>query len=240
MTAYSPVLKMTAAENNNGCQILVNTISPLNLQPEVKVCSLPFISKATKFDLEFSGFDYFEVSSNGEKYLGGNIYIKEIVNESPILTLLSSPKYLSLDFHSDKSEQVLTRITKDHIKREWSECFSELLNSTFKPRENNTQNHASKVQLLKTPLTWFSSIIKKDSINKKKVTYILIGITAVSLNVAMWSLGGSNEQMKNSNQLNIKSAEQMAVEQDAILNNAFKEIGIDREKLASDMSCFTE
>lgn len=46
--------------------------------------------------------------------------------------------------------------------------------------------------------------------------------------------------MKNSNQLNIKSAEQMAVEQDAILNNAFKEIGIDREKLASDMSCFTE
>lgn len=216
----------------------LDTRCDANKTPKASLLFIKNLQTCSELSMVFEGFDYLDSNPNGKKYLNGKVFIRQIYEKQPVMTLIANPRY-SVDLNTAvQSEVALVRELKAAITKTWITTFNDALEANSKSiqpittsTKTSSKHHPSRSQQITTPIGKFCK--------RKYFGYVVLGATIILFNGFMWSKSTSHISKQNQPYA-LANAEQMAIEQDQILNNAFKEIGIDREKLASDMSCFTE
>lgn len=221
--------------------VLIDNRSPENLNTGSRLVALPSLNATLEIDLKVEGFDFVEISKSGEKFISGSVFARQALIDGEVLTLLNTPKYLLLDQDTGNQEQLKVRQIKKLITQQWSSCFSDAVDKATKPQEatNTISEVAPKLSL--SNLSQQTMRLARSLKEKKKSLLVLtLAILIILANAVILTVINDAKDQYKTSKFDPKTAEQLATEQDQILNNAFKEIGIDREKLASDMSCFTE
>lgn len=200
--------------------------------------SLNGASKAKATYLAFEGFNVLEFDQESGKYLiNGKVYL--------VLEQTDTEKHLIADIKYDvtsikpdyTAEAALVSDVNAKIKNDWNDSFDLALKMLLNPVDQYQQKSQIEKQQRGGAWFYFKKPFSYISNNKGKVILPAIISVLVLLNLAQL-FGGKNNQQADA--VSLLSAEAMAKQQDEILDKAFSDIGIDRNKLSSDISCFTE
>lgn len=181
-----------------------------------------------ELSLIVAGFDYFEKHTAASKSFAGQILLRQVIGSDIKDIVIATPIYLIGNEEIIHSEQSVAKDLKKLITASWKNefdgAFHTHLSPTTPPQDKKYRfSFVNRFEIFKP--------------TKFKVLFFILLFFSI-LNYSLINKANTPKALQaQSTQL---PPEQMAREQDEILNNAFKEIGIDREKLASDMSCFTE
>lgn len=235
---FQPILSLqtnSALGSSDKLIVVVDTRGSISINGKTALFAINDISQSRSTYLDFESFNVLEFDQAANKYfIEGKVYLtleKDILTK----TLLAEVKYDVTKLKNDYSnEGLLVNDLNKRIKNDWNDSFNLALKSSFQPQ-------ASVDELTNNTQGVIASFFKKLNIkslkkNKTKTAIIaLIGIL-VTLNLSYLHSKSSNQQQSTP----LLPAEAMAQQQDELLNKAFSDIGIDRKKLSSDLSCFSE
>lgn len=199
----------------------------------------------SEIELDFEGFDMISKNSHGQEFISGDIYLVSKYEATERKYILASPKILTLEKHqSHKRKKIsstasLIQLSKE-IKSEWQASFADALDDASTPISRSATPISSKTMDAK----WKNKITDFFSLSGPLGIFVKIVLTIMILNATGYiaiSLYNKTLQAKN-----IKNTAQsldpvaLAKNQTDIVDETFKEMGIDRNKLTSDLSCFAE
>ena len=234
---YIPTIKIIKSESDQDTSTLfINTQSSLNRSPSTKCISVKKFDSCAEINISLDGFNYLEILNDGQKGLTGRVLLKQILNDSVYFHELAKPFYLIKGDLDGLSEPAFVEQLKLSIYESWSKTLSKAIGQIASLEHKKSFEKGEIKSPAKPGEAALNFFQKLKSFNK----FWLIGVGFLALVSINAYLLASNFNPPNPTSSQLLNAEQMAAQQDEILNNAFKEIGIDREKLASDMSCFTE
>lgn len=211
----------------NAVQVLLNTGQSDNLLPETKLLNIPNLLSCEEVSVVANGFDFVEFTGSGNKCLNGKLLLSQKINGEFILTELSSLSLKIPDELKGSDEPKYVSDLKKSLVKSWNVALQLALTKLTIVDKEYKHSTAKK---------YLSAL----NLTKKSNMVVAIAVIAIIVIIKMFSGENTSSPKSNKGKFPNPTPEQMALEQDEILNKAFKEIGIDREKLASDMSCFTE
>lgn len=237
---FQPILSLQANSTlggNDKLVVVVDTRGAISLNGKTALFAISDISQSKATYLDFENFNVVEIDQTTNKYfIKGKVYL---TLEKDVLTkmLIAEIKYDVTKLKANyPNEGLLVSDLNKRIKNDWNDSFNSALKLSFQP-QNPT------VETAKKTVGESNSFFKKINIttlkkNKTKTAiFVFMGIL-VTLNLS-YLFSKANNQQQNS-AVSLLSAEAMAQQQEELLDKAFSDIGIDRSKLASDISCFTE
>lgn len=195
----------------------------------------------TSMKLCFEGFDYFD-ETNNQKRISGKVFLEVSRNDVVEKHLLASPTVeipnSKRRFGTSRDNLFTLGEVRKYIINAWNCEFSESQDQLYQAINTPEQNHNS-LQVKEK-----SSFIKQIKILLPRGrAFKILGATVLCLITIYLGLNIYSKVINLSAQKSaIKSldAESLAKQQDQQLNEAFLDIGIDRSKLTSDLSCFVE
>lgn len=237
---FQPILSLqtnSTLGGNDKLVVVVDTRGEISLNGKTALFSISEISKSKSTYLDFENFNVVEFDQAINKYfIEGKVYLI-LEKDNLTKTLLSEIKYDVTKLKKDyPNEGVLVSDLNKRIKNDWNDSFNLALKSSFQPPKPTGETTEKTVGES-------SSFFKKINIpsiknNKSKTAiYVFMGIL-VALNLSYLYSKENNQQQSAA--VSLLSPEAMAQQQEELLDKAFSDIGIDRSKLASDISCFTE
>lgn len=236
----SPFFKITRLKNN--FMEITLTIEGLVKGQQSAIVKVKDFLNIERIQLKFNDFDMISYGSKKQPFLEGciGLEIKYIDN-----TQIESIELISLGVFIENKSTFLKTTNKANniaslrqniistLQEEFLDAYSEFemdqslgqVNSQIID-ENKSSNKGNNAE-------------RKQSIFKNKVLILPFYLCAFSLVAFLTTLtynkynqGKANQNLANiSNTTSAKSEQQM-------LDNAFKEIGIDRKKITNDLSCF--
>lgn len=197
---------------------------------------------STQIEIIVEGFDSFEKNESNDEYITGRVSLLVFEGNSSKSYLLATPKVTLTETNSRIKKQRQSRTAnlfslRKQVSDIWQDCFVYALDSICNNESTNinlqkTQNRTSnnKTNFLDAN-GFFGNLIK---ISVCLLFLFLIGF--LGLNIY-----GKAMQVKNikdtSTSLNPNA---LAKNQQDVVDETFKQMGIDRAKLTSDLSCFAE
>lgn len=210
-----------------------------------KLLRLP--SRFSQLELITEGFDSIEKNDEGVEFISGNVFLV-IDNNDQNKMLLASPKITTVDrkigFKKQRvSNSQTIKILRKEISDTWQEVFLialERFNSSS-PLTINSDSHAQatpqrKASSRNTPFIFDLNGIFGNFV-KLSICFLLLSL----LGYLCLNLYGKAMQVQNTRNTNISlNPTALAKNQTDVVDQTFKEMGIDRSKLTSDLSCFAE
>lgn len=239
---FQPILSLqtnSSIGGNDKLVVVIDTRGMLSLNGKTTLLAISDISQSKTTYLDFENFNIVEIDQATSKYfIGGKVYLtleKDVLTK----TLIAEIKYDVTKLKADYSnEGLLVNDLNQRIKSDWNDAFNSALKLSFQSKIQNPT-----VETTKKTVGNSSSLFKKFNIatfkkNKTKTALFVFMGVLVALNLS-YLFSKANNQQQNAT-VSLLSAEAMAQQQEELLDKAFSDIGIDRSKLASDISCFTE
>lgn len=199
----------------------------------------------SQLELSFEGFESLSKNTDGQEVISGDIYIiakyklreQKHLLASPILTV--SKKRQGYKRKKISNTASFLQLTKE-IKTDWQSSFSEALDnvsnttplySPTKPPEGTKLKKRNRSSDFWDFSGFYGGFVKLIS-----VFLIISGIGYLCL-----SIYGKALQVETTRNTALSlDPEALAKNQKDVVDETFKEIGIDRNKLTSDLSCFVE
>lgn len=210
-----------------------------------KLLRLPSIF--SQLELITEGFDSIEKNNEGVEFISGNVFLV-IDNNYQDKILLTSPKIATVDKKSGFKKQRVSnsqtiKILRKEISDTWQEVFLialERFNSSLPLSISNVSNvqvnHQRRASTWNTPFPFNLSGIFGNFV-KLSICFLLLSL----LGYLCLNLYGKAMQVQNTRNTNISlNPTALAKNQTDVVDQTFKEMGIDRSKLTSDLSCFAE
>ena len=201
----------------------------------------------SQLELITEGFDSIEKNNEGIEFISGNVFLV-INNNDQDKILLASPKITTVDKKSGFKKQRVSnsqtiKILRKEISDTWQEVFTialERFNSSS-PLSISNASHAQanpqrRASSGNTPFLFNLSGIFGNFV-KLSICFLLLSL----LGYLCLNLYGKAMQVQNTRNTNISlNPTALAKNQTDVVDQTFKEMGIDRSKLTSDLSCFAE
>lgn len=240
---FSPLVLINRLPNDS-MEIYVDVPSG-SLSRNPKLLRLP--SFFTQLELVTEGFDLVEKNDQGVEFISGNVFLV-IDNNDQSKILLSSPKITTVDKKVGLKKQRISntqtiKILRKEISDTWQEVFLNALERF---------NSISPITLSNESSTQLNTQRKASSRNKRSIfelngffgNFVKLSICFLLLSLLGYlclNLYGKAMQVQNTRNTNISlNPTALAKNQTDVVDQTFKEMGIDRSKLTSDLSCFAE
>lgn len=198
----------------------------------------------TELTLSFEGFDSFNKDASGQEMISGDIYMTATYASASKVSKykLASPSMLiNTQKQSYKRNKIsntasLIHLSKE-IKSEWQAVFSDALDNVVCANTPTQPMNKTRQNKVIAPIKPFE-ISGTFGVFLKTIFSILMLILLAYVCLSFYN---KTLQVKATSSTVLSlNPEALAKNQKDVVDETFKEIGIDREKLTSDLSCFVE
>lgn len=186
------------------------------------------ISKVSSISLVFRCFDFASKDKKNSKFVDGELFLnlEYFDNSKDLIKILDIREKI---FESGKDESYLVSLLKKEMVNKWQYSFNESY-IDFLNGEKNVET-----------LTKVSSNKKnKIKINLKKIPLFIVLVCFSVISITGYAYLKKSENSKMSKADLSTDPQKLAESQKKALDQTFSELGIDREKVDSDLSCFQE
>lgn len=244
---FNPIINIIEFNSSQGSQMMEFFVDTPTGCLTRKPLLIRLPTKFQQIELIVEGFEFFEKDSEGTEFITGDVFL--ITNgEQSGRILIASPQVIVNTKNTTrqkrkKSSTQIVRFLRKEIVDSWQNAFllalddynSSISNdSTLNRNNSNPQSNPKGMNLNKFFPNidgYFGNFIKLS------ICFLLIGfIGYMGLNIY-----GKAMQVQNTRSTNISlNPTALAQNQKDVVDETFKEMGIDRSKLTSDLSCFAE
>lgn len=234
------LLDLKPGNNDQTLSVYVKTIS--QGKQNSQITNLPNYDSIESISLYFEGFDCINITAQNIETLSGNIFLMVTRGQNVENVLIASPVIClsnrkSLFNNHKKSVNSNLKELRASLFQEWNESFS----------DSYDELHTQSVTLISKPdpkplgLPSIPFRLKEYLPRNKLINGLIISILVLTVGFLGMTVYSKSIHL-SAQKTAVKSldAAALAKQQDEQLNEAFLELGIDRSKLTSDLSCFVE
>lgn len=200
------------------------------------------LEEFSQLELTFEGFEGLNKNTYGQEILSGFIYLilksesahEKILLASPDLTVSKYKQGYKRNKVSNTAN--FNELVKE-LKKEWQFAFSEALDNASPVQQLAAPHNSSQYKKKnKSPIYFENSNIFSSIVKIIIVVLLLSGVAYLGLT----AYGKALQVETTRNTALSLNPSALAKNQKDVVDETFKEIGIDRSKLTSDLSCFAE
>lgn len=191
-------------------------------------------NEVTEISLELDeGFD--TLQGNEPPFLQGKIYIVSKINGLIKKKLIAEP-YIPIKQTKVKNKSLAFQELRQYVIDTIHEEFYQAINSI----DQHTSGKTTQIEKYQTVPSSTFNIRDILNVKSKYLAYGFIGLAFCYMTLSLYEKKIAVDNQVNSS-LNLSmDAKQLTQNDDQAMDKMFKEIGIDRNALSSDLSCFSE